>query len=61
MRMQPDAVPATEIVPIFHALMGVKAIPTYRCGAADAQRVGRARANHRIDGQCMINPVIDAA
>jgi len=56
MRMQPDAVPATEIVPIFHALMGVKAIPTYRCGAADAQRVGRARAADWIDDRRPIQP-----
>jgi hypothetical protein len=34
----------------------VKAFPTYRCGAADAQRVGRARANHAMERQRMIQP-----
>jgi hypothetical protein len=37
--MQPDAVPATEIVAIVRGIMEMKAVPIYRGGAADAQRV----------------------
>jgi hypothetical protein len=39
--MQPDAVPASEIVAIFRGIMEMKAVPIYRGGAADAQRVRR--------------------
>ena len=35
---------------------GVKTIPVYRGGAADAPGVGRARANHGMSGQRMIQP-----
>jgi hypothetical protein len=38
--MQPDAVPATEIVPIFCGIINPNAIPIAGCGAADAQAVG---------------------
>jgi hypothetical protein len=55
-RMQPDAVPATEIVAIVRGIMEMKAVPIYRGGAADAQRVGRARATHAMNGQRMIQP-----
>jgi hypothetical protein len=40
-RMQPDAVPASEIVPIFCGIINPNAIPIAGCGAADAQAVGR--------------------
>jgi hypothetical protein len=39
--MQPDAVPASEIVPIFCGIINPNAIPIAGCGAADAQAVGR--------------------
>jgi hypothetical protein len=38
--MQPDAVPATEIVAIVRGIMEMKAVPIYRGGAADAPGVG---------------------
>jgi hypothetical protein len=60
-RMQPDAVPAGEIVPIFCGIINPNAIPIAGCGAADAHGVGRARANHWIDDQRTISPVIAAA
>jgi hypothetical protein len=51
-----DAVPATEIVAIFRGIMEMTAVPIYRGGAADAPSVGRARANHGMSGQRMIQP-----
>jgi hypothetical protein len=44
-RMQPDAVPATEIVPIFCGIIIPNAIPIAGCGAADAPGVGPV-SNH---------------
>jgi hypothetical protein len=55
-RMQPDAVPATEIVAILAAVSGIMRLRSTWCGAADAQRVGRARAAHWIDDQRPIQP-----
>ncbi|MBK9940641.1 MAG: hypothetical protein IPP13_03345 [Kouleothrix sp.] len=54
--MQPDAVPASEIVPILCGIINPNAIPIYRGGAADAPGVGRARANHGMSSQRMIQP-----
>jgi hypothetical protein len=55
-RMQPDAVPASEIVPIFCGIINPNAIPIAGCGAADAQTVGRARATHAMERQRPIQP-----
>jgi hypothetical protein len=54
--MQPDAVPASEIVPILCGIINPNAIPIAGCGAADAPGVGRARAAHWIDDQRPIQP-----
>ena len=40
-RMQPDAVPASEIAPMLHAGISYTAITILWCGAADAQGVRR--------------------
>jgi hypothetical protein len=56
MRMQPDAVPATEIVAILNADGGEKGVPDRVGGAADAPGVGRARATHAMSGQRPIQP-----
>jgi hypothetical protein len=45
--MQPDAVPASEIVPILCGIINPNAIPIYRGGAADAPGV-RPSANSAI-------------
>jgi hypothetical protein len=55
-RMQPDAVPATEIVPILEHRFNRPVITIAGCGAADAPGVGRARAAYLRRSQHTIQP-----
>ena len=56
MRMQPDAVPATEIGAILNADGGENGVPDRSGGAADAPHVGRAQAAYSCESQRLIQP-----